>query len=103
VTTTSQSAAVDNGYIANNASRVVVTLPSTASLWAVVRIVGKGAGGWEIAQNANQIIHFIGSDTTTGTGGSISSTNKYDSVEIVCIVTDNEWIVISSMGNITIV
>lgn len=100
VTGTTQSMAVDNAYIANNASQVVFTLPSTAAVGKVVRVSGKGAGGWKIAQNASGIIHFGNVDTTTGTGGYIQSTHRRDSVELVCVVANNEWNVISSVGNI---
>ncbi len=103
VTGTSQSAAVNNGYILNNAGLVTVTLPSTAAVGSIVRVAGKGAGGWKVAQNASGVIHFDGTDTTTGTGGSLASTVRYDAVEMVCIVANNEWVVISSVGNITIV
>lgn len=103
VTGTTQSAAVDNGYITNNASLVTVTLPDTATLGSVVRISGSGAGGWKVAQNAGETIHFGNTDTTTGAGGSLASTNRYDAVELVCITADTDWVVISSVGNITIV
>jgi hypothetical protein len=103
VTGTTQAASVNAGYIANNAALVTITIPTTAAVGDVVRVTGKGAGGWLIAQNASQIIHFLGTDTTTGTGGSLASTGTYDGVEIVCVVANTEWVVISSMGNITIV
>lgn len=102
VTGTTQAAAVNNGYITNNASLVTVTIPTTAAVGDTVRVAGRGAGGWKIAQNASEIIHFGSTDTTTGTGGSLESTNRYDAVELVCIVADTEWVVASSMGNITI-
>lgn len=102
VTGTSQTAAVDNGYITNNAGLVTVTLPATASVGDVVRVAGYGAGGWRIAQNAGDIIHFLGTDTTTGATGRLDSTNRYDAVELLCTVANDEWVVISSMGNITI-
>lgn len=101
-TGTSASMAVNNGYIANNASLVTLTIPTTAAVGDIVRVVGKGAGGWRIAQNASEIIHFLGTDTTTGTGGRLDSTTDYDAVELLCTVANTEWTVISSMGNITI-
>lgn len=103
VTTTTQTAAINNGYIANNASLVTITLPTTAAVGSIVRVAGKGAGGWKIAQNASGIIHFGGVDTTTGTGGSLASFQRYDAIEIVCSVANNEWVVLSSQGNITII
>lgn len=102
VTGTSQSASVNNGYITNNAGLVTVTIPTTAPVGSVVRISGKGAGGWKVAQNASELIHFGSVDTTTGTGGSLASTNRYDAVELICVVADTEWLVLSSVGNITV-
>lgn len=103
VTGTSQAMAVDNGYMANNAGLVTLTLPDTAALGSILRVAGSGAGGWLIAQNAGETIHFISSDTTAGAGGSLASTVRYDSVELICIIADTNWAVISSMGNITVV
>lgn len=103
VTGTSQSAAVDNGYIANNAGLVTVTIPTTAAIGKIVEVVGKGAGGWKVAQNASEIIHFGNLNTTTGTGGSLASTHRYDSVRLLCTVADTEWTVIGVTGNLTIV
>lgn len=103
VTGTSQSASVGNGYITNNAGLVTVTLPTTAAVGSIVRVAGKGAGGWKVAQNASEVIHFGNVDTTTGTGGSLASTDTNDAVELLCIVADTEWMVLSSQGNITIV
>ncbi len=102
VTGASQSAAVNNGYITNNAGLVTVTLPTTAAIGDIVEVGGKGAGGWRIAQNASQLIHFGSSVTTTGTGGRLDSTNRYDTVKIICITANNEWLVTSSIGNITV-
>jgi len=103
VTGTSQNMAVNNGYIANNASQVDCTLPATASIGDTVIIQGKGSGGWKISQNAGQTIHFGASDTTTGTGGSLESTNQYDSVELLCITADTDWAVLTApQGTLTV-
>lgn len=104
VTGTSQTAAVNNGYIANNASLVTITLPATAAVGDVIEISGKGAGGWKVAQNASGIIHFGMWDTTTGTGGYIASTQRRDAVRLVCVVANNEWNVApGAIGNIEII
>ena len=102
VTTTSQSAAVNNGYTTNNAALVTVTIPTSCAVGDTVQVSGVGAGGWQIAQNASEIIHFGNMDTTTGTGGYLASTHRRDSVELVCVVANTEWNVIKSVGNITI-
>lgn len=103
VTGTSQSASVNNGYVVNNAGQVTVTLPDTAAIGDIVRIVGKGSGGWKVAQNASEVINFGNLATTTGTGGYLESTNRYDSVDLVCITANTAWNVTSSQGNITVV
>ncbi len=102
-TGTSRSAAVGEGVVCNNASLVTVTIPTTAAFGDTLTVIGKGAGGWLIAQNASELIHFLGTDTTTGVGGSLASTGQYDGVEMVCTVADTEWTVYSAMGNITTV
>ncbi len=102
VTGTSASMSVGNGYIVNNAGLVTLTLPATASVGTIVSVVGKGAGGWLIAQNASGVIHFGNQSSTTGIGGSIASVATYDSVELICVVANNEWVVRSSVGNITV-
>jgi hypothetical protein len=58
VTTTTQLAAPNTGYSADNAAQVTITLPSTADLHLddVIQVSGIGAGGWKIAANTNQWI-----------------------------------------------
>ncbi len=103
-TGTSVSMVVNSRYIANNASQVVLTLPTTAAVGSTLLVAGKGAGGWRVAQNAGEsIIWNEASATTTGVGGYIESTDDYDSVGLICLTADTTWGVISSMGNITIV
>lgn len=103
VTGTTQAAAISNGYITNNASLVTVTLPSTAAVGSVIELTGQGGGGWKLAQPASVLVNFGSASTTTGTGGSIASTNQFDSVRIVCIVANTTWNVLSAQGNLTIV
>lgn len=102
VTTTSETAAPDNGYVANNASLVTITLPSVCAFGKIIRVAGKGAGGWSIAQNAGQNIIFGSQSTTTGVNGNIASINKNDAIELLCIVADTTFEVISSQGVITV-
>ena len=98
-TGTTVSMAVNYGYIMNNSSRVTGTLPASASVGDIIHVTGKGAGGWKIAQNAGQTIYYGEITTTTGTGGYLQSNQVKDSVEIVCVTANNDWNVISSIGN----
>lgn len=102
VTGTSQQAAVNTEYLTNNAGLVTVTLPSSAAVGAKVAVTGSGSGGWRLAQNAGQTVHFLGQNTTTGAGGRLDSTVRYDCVEVICNITDTDWVVKRSMGNITV-
>jgi len=104
VTGTSQAASVNNGYIANNAGTVTVTLPATSAVGSVVAVTGiNNATGWKVAQNAGNQIFFGTSTTTAGTGGSLASTNIYDAVYLLCVTANANWVVINSVGNLTVV
>lgn len=94
----------NTGYIPNAVGRLTFTLPSTPFVVGqLFRIGGGGSGGgWLLAQNANQFINFGDMDTTVGTGGSLSSTNAGDSLELLAVST-LELTVIASVGNITII
>lgn len=91
VTGTSQAISVDNGYTANNAGLVTLTLPVIASYGTSISIIGKGAGGWKIAQNAGQSIRLGSSTTTVGAGGSLASTNSGDSINLICTTANTIW------------
>lgn len=106
VTGTTQTLAVECGYLADNAGLVTMTLPATASQFATITVCGYAAGGWKIAQNAGQSIQLgSATATTTGAGGYIASTNRYDCVKLLAVVggSSTVWLVINAIGNITIV
>lgn len=104
VTGTTQAIAVNNGYIANNAGQVTLTLPATSAVGDVAIVTGiNNATGWKIAQNAGNQIFFGTSSTTAGTGGSLTSTGTRDVVHLVCVTANATWNVLSSVGNITVV
>lgn len=103
VTGTSAALAVNAGYIANNAALVTLTLPATAAIGDVFYIVGKGAGLWRVAQNAGQTIYYGDKVSTAGTGGYIEATHARDSLKIVCVTADDDFQVVSSVGNIDVV
>ena len=101
--TGSVTMAVNTAYVVDDgASLVTLTLPATAALGSVFGVIGKGSGGWTIAQASGQSIHF-GNVTTTTTTGSLSSTLQYDSVWLVCITANTVFSVYDAVGNITYV
>lgn len=105
VTGTSATMAVNNGYLADNAGLVTLTLPATAVQFSSLAIVGKGAGGWKIAQNASQQILFGSTSTTSGVTGNLASTNANDVVYLLATTggSSTVWTVVQSIGNITVV
>jgi hypothetical protein len=105
VTGTSQTIAADNGYIANNASLVTLSLPTTCAIGKTFAVQGKGAGGWRISQAVGQQIHFGEVSSTSGTGGYIESTSpslQYAAVELICITADTIFAVRNSSGVINV-
>ena len=102
VTGTTQAMAVNSRYILNNVALVTATLPTTAAVGEFVRVAGKGSGGWKIAQNAGEEIKFGTATTTNGATGYLASTDDNDCVELICIVANDTWLVLSSVGNITV-
>lgn len=100
VSGTSQTAAVNNGYIISNASQTTVTIPATAAEGSVFAVQGKGAAGWILQMNTGQTCHF--GNTATTSAGSLTSTNLWDSVSIVCVTANTTFAVTSAVGNLTV-
>ena len=94
-----------DGYITKIAipGLLVYTLPVVAAVGTILEVTGYSAGLWSIVQGAGQVIHFGAVDTTVGAAGSLTATNRYDSVRLLCVVADTEWTVLSSTGVFNIV
>lgn len=91
-----QTAVPNKGYIISNPAITIVEIPPTVPQGSVFGVAGKGAGGWGILLSAGQICHFDGIPTSAG--GTITSTGRWNSVQILCITADTEFSVISSSG-----
>ena len=103
ITGTSQTMAAYQGYVTNNAGLVTLTLPTTAAFGTVISIVGKGAGGWKVAQNAGQNIQLGSTSSTVGVAGYIQSTNQFDSIDLLCTTANTTWTATGGpQGNITV-
>ena len=103
VTGTTQAAAINSGYVTNNGALVTVTLPAVCAAYTTFSIVGLGAGGWLLAQNAGQNVQIGSVSTAVGAGGSLASTNRYDAVHLICTVANTSFAVTSVIGNLTVV
>jgi hypothetical protein len=102
ITAASANMSSNHGYVADRGTLVTLTLPVTAGVGDLIEVAGKGAGGWLIAQNANQMIHINGATSTTGVGGSIASVDRYNSIKLLCTVANLEFDVLSSEGTLTL-
>lgn len=84
-----QAAAVNSGYVIQNAAVTTVTLPAIAPLGSIVAVAGLGAGGWALQANGGQVIHA--GAVASSAGGSVNSVNRYDEIEVVCLVANTTW------------
>ena len=97
---TSQAAAGGTGYLLANAALVTVTLPAAPAVGDVVRVLGAGAGGWVIAQNAGQKIRLTAAASTTGVAGSASG-GQWAALELVHL-GGGVFVAVSHEGTITL-
>ena len=70
VTGITQQAASNTGYMANNASRVTITLPAAPVLGDIIQVNGVGTGGWTITLNSGQSV------ITQSIPGNLNSVNS---------------------------
>ena len=97
---------INTTYISDQASAITgFILPATATVGSEITIIGNGPGGWQIQQNANQAIKFGSQTTTIGTGGSLSSTNRYNGVTLTASVggASTIWSINDFSGTLTFV
>ena len=103
-TTGTVTMVANTGYTSDDgASLVTFTLPTTSAIGDFVEINGKGSGLYTIAQASGQQIHFGNIASTSGATGTVSSTLQYDCIKLRCITANTIWVVVSSVGNFTIV
>jgi len=88
------------GYICSTAP-VIGTLPAIAAVGDVYSVIGIDANPFQIAVNAGQSI-IISDYTTTVTTGTITSTALGDSLEILCVVANTKFFIVSQQGNFTV-
>ncbi len=103
IITADQTAAVNNGYICNKASALLLALPATSAVGDIIEVTGiNTALGWKVTQAASQQTFFLGANTTSGATGFIQSSSIRDSVKLVCIVANLTWQIVYASGNITL-
>lgn len=94
----------NNGYLQTVGSLTTFVLPTTSNFGDKIAVMGSSPGGWIITQGAGQQINIGSVSSTIGMGGSVSSTDQHDSIELICIQANLVWQVNSApQGNLTIV
>lgn len=104
-TTADASLVVNNGYIANKAGLLTMTLPASATVGQVIAITNiNTAVGWRIAQNASQQIFMGNQSTTSGVTGYLEATALGDTVNLICTTAGSStiWQAVYLIGNITV-
>jgi hypothetical protein len=94
--TTATTAAVNNGYVANNVSLVTIDLPAVAAFGDEIAVCGKGAGGWKLQANPGQTIHSAQGSTVDG--GYIKSGTYLAGITVMCFTANTDWKIIWSDG-----
>ena len=97
---TTHAAVGNTGYLLANAALSTVTLPATPAVGEVVRVLGTGAGGWVIAQNAGQRIRLGAAASTVGAGGTASG-GQWAALELVHL-GGGVFVAVSHEGTITL-
>ena len=98
--TASVTMVAGNSYLADYPSLVTFTLPTTCAQFAMFQIVGNGAGGWKMQFTAPQVCNF--NSTPTSSGGSLASTNRYNTITIICTVANTTFTVVQNEGVLTV-
>lgn len=73
-------------YINYVSGQCVLSLPSTINLGDVFFVRGNSAGGWMIQASGTQIINI--GNVPSSPGGSVSSDNQFDAIELSSPATD---------------
>jgi hypothetical protein len=94
---TAVQAVIDTGYLLTNSQLVTVTLPAAPNAGDIVRISGAGAGGWKIAQNANQSVmgNFSSFANAYWKLTSVSASQNWDSI---AMSADASKLIASTLG-----
>jgi hypothetical protein len=101
-TTPTANLVANTGYTTNNgASEVTYTLPAVAPQGSLIQILGYSSGGYTIHQNSLQTIIMGDTQTTTGTGGSLTPDNYLFGLVLTCVVANTVFQVTSSTGPFT--
>jgi len=88
------------GNIENSGSQIVYNLPNTCEIGDTFAIVATTSNGFQVDANPGQTMRY-GNQLTTD-GGTITSTSVGDVLSFLCTTTDTQFVVLNSIGNLTV-
>lgn len=94
VTETTQDVEVNSIYIPTNVALTTFQMPDECNVGNRLTIAGFGAGGWTLLMGMGQTVQLAADATSAST--SISSSSRYDSIELICVETNLTWITLST-------
>jgi len=98
-----QAITMGEGYVATPTGTLTLTLPATASVGEMFRVIAIGSGGVvRISQNAGQSIRLLSQVTTTGVGGYVLTTGEGDSFTIICTTANTGFYILDAVGNLNL-
>jgi hypothetical protein len=98
-----QALVANNGYACiSPGGALSLSLPATAAVGTIIRVMLAGATSFTITQAAGQQVFMGNTNNTLGATGTTASTAQGDSVELLCTVANTTWYIISSVGNINL-
>lgn len=93
--TTSQTAAVNNVYITNGGSLVVLNLPATFAVGDIVGVVNRSGAGFKITHTTTgQSIKWESTSTTVTTGSIANNFGSRDTIYLMGTVANTTWTVL---------
>ena len=101
--TSSQNIQVSYGYFCNGIAQLSMALPSTSDVGDIFRITSITSFGWVITQAPGQQIQVRNTTTTLGVGGTLASSTIGDAAELVCVVPNLKWMLLSHEGTLAVV
>lgn len=98
---TTQAAAVNTTYIAQNAGQTTVTLPATYAVGDTVSLIGSTAntGGWILTASTGDTVRV--NNGATSAGGTVTSAAiAGQCIEVVCDVANTSWVMRTNVSTI---
>lgn len=90
----------NNGYVTNAAGTTTVDLPASSAVGDVFSCATI-QGNFQVDVGVGQTVYLSGG--VSSAGGSITSNAVGDSVHLVCVVANTDWVETASSGILTVV